>query len=119
MSKHQLQGATKGLQQEAAVSWGMDQCLRVLGSKEAGGEEERLKWLLMQAHHTGCDVMEGTMSVVIGRGLTRPSGGSGKMSFRLVQVEGGAAHQWFGGGGLSYRAPSPQSPRQKARQKVL
>ncbi|CAE7177202.1 unnamed protein product [Symbiodinium necroappetens] len=53
---HQLQGATKGLQQQAAVNWAVAQCSAFLETMEAGKEKEHLVWLLRHAYHTGCDV---------------------------------------------------------------
>ena len=54
--RHQLQGATKGLQQQAAVDWAVAQCTSFLETMEAGKEREHLVWLLRHAYHTGCDV---------------------------------------------------------------
>ena len=53
---HQLQGATKGLQQQTAVNWAVAQCSAFLETMEAGKEKEHLVWLLRHAYHTGCDV---------------------------------------------------------------
>ncbi|CAE7300353.1 unnamed protein product [Symbiodinium sp. CCMP2592] len=54
--EHQLRGATKGLQQDAAVQWAVSQCASFLEKMEAGEEKEHFKWLLRHAYHTGCDV---------------------------------------------------------------
>ncbi|CAE7727291.1 unnamed protein product [Symbiodinium sp. CCMP2592] len=55
--RHQLQGATKGLQQDTAVTWAVQQCTAFLETMEtAGQEKEHFMWLLRHSHHTGCDV---------------------------------------------------------------
>ncbi|CAE7668538.1 unnamed protein product [Symbiodinium sp. CCMP2592] len=54
--KHQLQGATRGLQQQAAVDWAVHQCLTFLETMDTGQEKEHLAWLLRHTYHTGCDV---------------------------------------------------------------
>ncbi|CAE7679035.1 unnamed protein product [Symbiodinium sp. CCMP2456] len=54
--KHQLQGATRGLQQEEAVIWAVNQCATFLETMNGGEEKLHLEWLLQHAYHTGCDV---------------------------------------------------------------
>ena len=54
--KHQLQGATRKLQQKAAVQWAVGQCATFLETMNTGEEKLHLEWLLKHAYHTGCDV---------------------------------------------------------------
>ncbi|CAE7232215.1 unnamed protein product [Symbiodinium sp. CCMP2592] len=56
LMRHQLRGATRGLQQETAVAWAVSQCTKFLETMESGQEAEHFKWLLRHSHHTGCDV---------------------------------------------------------------
>ena len=52
----QLRGATRGLQQESAVRWAVEQTARFLQTMDAGQEQLHLRWLLRHVHHTGADV---------------------------------------------------------------
>ncbi|CAE6967009.1 unnamed protein product [Symbiodinium sp. CCMP2592] len=56
LMEHQLRGATKGLQDAAAVAWAAEQTVQFLETMDTHQELEHLKWLLRHAHHTGCDV---------------------------------------------------------------
>ena len=53
---HQLKGATRGLQDGAAVDWAVTQTVKFLDTMDTGNESQHLAWLLRHAYHTGCDV---------------------------------------------------------------
>ena len=53
---HQLKGATRGLQDGAAVDWAVTQTVKFLDTMDTGNESQHLAWLLRHTYHTGCDV---------------------------------------------------------------
>ena len=53
---HQLKGATRGLQDGAAVDWAVTQTVKFLDTMDTGNESQHLAWLLRHAYHTGYDV---------------------------------------------------------------
>ncbi|CAE7227472.1 unnamed protein product [Symbiodinium sp. CCMP2592] len=49
---HQLKGATRGLQDGAAVDWAVTQTVQFLDTMDAGNEAQHLAWLLRHTYHT-------------------------------------------------------------------